>query len=418
MPHTVVLLGTLDTKGDEYAFIRDRLLASGVESVVIDVGVLGEPGFPPDIDRATVATAGDGSVDDLVAAGDRGAAMSVMAAGAARIVRGLVESGAVQGALALGGTGGTSLAATAFRGLPLGFPKLIVSTAAAGATEQYVGETDLILAPSVVDIAGLNQISLRILANAAAAVAGMLTAAPLPERELRPLVAASMFGVTTACVTHARERLESLGYEVLVFHMTGSGGRAMESLIRQGFFAGVLDLTTTELADDLVGGVFSAGPGRLTAAGEIGIPQVIAPGALDMVNFGAVETVPERFADRRLHVHNSSVTLMRTTAAECAELGARLAAKAAAATGPTTVLLPLGGISAIATADGPFADAAADDALFSAIRSGLAGSEVDLVEVDTDINDPVFAQTAVDRLHGAIIAGQQNEHNEHQGAPS
>ncbi|KQQ05891.1 MULTISPECIES: Tm-1-like ATP-binding domain-containing protein [unclassified Rathayibacter] len=404
MAHTVVLLGTLDTKGEEYAFLRDRLRSAGVDSIVIDVGVLGAPSLEPDVDRETVAVAGGSTLAALVAGGDRGAAMAVMAAGATMIVRDLVSAGTVQGALALGGTGGTSLAATAFAGLPLGFPKLIVSTAASGATEQYVGSTDLILAPSVVDIAGLNRISLRILANAAAAMAGMVTADPVPDREARPMVAASMFGVTTPCVTRARERLEELGYEVLVFHMTGTGGRAMESLIAQGFFAGVLDLTTTELADELVGGVFSAGPDRLTAAGLAGVPQVISVGALDMVNFGAVDTVPERFHERRLHVHNSSVTLMRTTAAECTELGARLAARAAAASGPTAVLLPLGGVSAIAVPGGPFADAEADDALVTAVRSGLAGSAVDLIDLDTDINDPAFADAAVARLHAAITA--------------
>ena len=406
MPHTVVLLGTLDTKSAEYAFIRDRLHAAGVQTLVVDTGVLGEPGFAPDIDRSAVALAGGGDINALVRAGDRGAAMAVMAAGATAIIRGLHERGEIQGALALGGTGGTSLAATAFRDLPLGFPRLIVSTAASGATGQYVGETDLILAPSVVDIAGLNSITLRVLANAAAAGAGMVQAEPLPEHDLRPLIAASMFGVTTAGVTRARERLEALGYEVVVFHMTGSGGRAMESLIRQGHFAGVLDLTTTELADALVGGVFSAGPSRLTAAAAAGVPQVISTGALDMVNFGAVDTVPDRFHGRTLHVHNSSVTLMRTTISECAQLGAELAAKATAATGPTAVLLPLGGVSAIATPGGPFADARADDALFGAIRTGLTGSPVELLELPVDINDPSFADAAVDWLHAAILANR------------
>jgi uncharacterized protein (UPF0261 family) len=406
MPHTVVLLGTLDTKGDEYAFTRERLRLAGVDAIVIDVGVLGAPAFAPDVDRESVASAGGGDLAGLVATADRGAALAVMAAGAEQIVRGLFERGEIDGALALGGTGGTSLAATAFGALPLGFPKLIVSTAASGSTEQYVGETDLVLMPSVVDIAGLNRISLPVLANAAAAMAGMVTAPPVFEQEVRPLIAASMFGVTTPSVTRARKRLEDLGYEVMVFHMTGSGGRAMESLIRQGFFAGVLDLTTTELADDLVGGVFSAGPGRLTAAAEAGVPQVISTGALDMVNFGALDTVPERFRDRRLHVHNSSVTLMRTTPGETAELGARLAAKAASAAGPTTVMLPLGGVSAIATPGGPFADADADAALFTAIRTGLAGSDVELVELALDINDPDFADAAVDRLHAAVTTHQ------------
>ncbi|BDZ44543.1 Tm-1-like ATP-binding domain-containing protein [Naasia aerilata] len=402
MPHRVVLVGSLDTKSDEYRFVLDRLQAAGIATVMVDTGVLGSPGFQPEVDRAQVAEAGGTALSELVERADRGAALAVMARGAAAIVSELHASGRIQGALALGGTGGTSIAAAAFRDLPLGFPKLIVSTAASGNTEAYVGETDLILAPSVVDVAGINRISLKILANAAAAMAGMVTAAPLPRIDARPLVAASMFGVTTPSVTRARERLEELGYEVLVFHMTGSGGRAMESLIRQGFFAGVLDVTTTELADHLVGGVFDAGPSRLTAAAETGTPQVVSVGALDMVNFGPRDTVPAEFRDRNLYVHNSSVTLMRTTAAECAELGAELARKVAASTGPASVLLPLGGISAIAVPGGPFYDPSADAALFSAIRSGLAGSSVHLEELDVSVNDPAFADAMVDTLHAHI----------------
>lgn len=404
MPHTVVLLGTLDTKGEEYRFVRDRLHEAGLETIVIDVGVIGEPAFAPDLDRHAVAIAGGGDATELVARGDRGSALAVMARGAEALVAELHAAGRIQGALALGGTGGTSLAAAAFRQLPVGFPKLIVSTAASGDTAQYVGETDLILAPSIVDIAGLNRISLAVLANGAAALAGMVRAAPVPQRELRPLIAASMFGVTTPCVTRARERLEELGYEVVVFHMTGSGGRAMESLIRQGFFAGVLDLTTTELADELVGGVFDAGPTRLTAAADAGVPQVVSVGALDMVNFGAPDTVPARFEGRTLHVHNASVTLMRTTVEETAELGDRLAARIRPAGSAATVILPLRGVSAIAVEGAPFSAPEADAVLLERIRSVLAGSPVGLVELDTDINDPAFADRAVELLHAAITA--------------
>jgi uncharacterized protein (UPF0261 family) len=401
---TVVLLGALDTKGAEYAFVRERLRTAGVDAIVVDFGVLGDAQIAADIDRAAVAAAGGSSLDLLVSAADRGDAMATMSRGATAIVSELVRAGRAQGALALGGTGGTSVAAAAFRDLPLGFPRLIVSTAASGNTEQYVGETDLILAPSVVDIAGLNRISVKILANAAAAIAGMVTDAPLPDVDAKPMVAASMFGVTTPCVTRARERLEELGYEVLVFHMTGAGGRAMESLIRQGFIDGVLDVTTTELADNLVGGVFSAGPSRLTAAAEAGTPQVVSVGALDMVNFGPKETVPPQFRDRNLYVHNSSVTLMRTTATETAALGTELARKVAASTGPVTVVLPLGGVSAIATPGGPFYDADADSALFTAIKEGLSDSGVQLVESDRDINDPELATELADRLHALISA--------------
>jgi uncharacterized protein (UPF0261 family) len=339
---TVLLLGALDTKGTEYAFVKERLQAAGADVLVVDSGVVGQPAFSPDVSRAQVAAAGNGDVGELAAAGDRGAAMAVMTAGAAAVVKQLHDDGRFDGALAMGGTGGTSLAAAAFRGLPLGVPKLIVSTAASGDTRNYIGESDVILAPSVTDVAGVNRLSARIMANAAAAVAGMV-GAPALSIEDRPLIAASMFGVTTPCVTEAREQLEERGYEVLVFHMTGAGGRTLEQLATDGWLAGVLDVTTTELADELVGGVFSAGSGRLTGAGAAGIAQVVSVGALDMVNFGPRDTVPPKFVDRNLYEHNASVTLMRTTPSECAELGARLAARLSPAAGPTAVFLALAG---------------------------------------------------------------------------
>ena len=403
---TVVLVGTLDTKGAENEFVRDRLRAAGVDVLVVDTGVLEPPGFPPDITRQEVAAAAGADFDALVAARDRGAAITAMASGAEVVVGRLHEEGRLDGALALGGTGGTSIATRAFRALPLGVPKVVVSTAASGNTADYIRETDLILMPSVTDIAGLNRISTRILANAAAAVAGMVTAAPLATAQAgeheRPMVAASMFGVTTPCITRARARLETLGYEVLVFHMTGTGGRTLESLAAQGLLAGVLDATTTELADELVGGIFSAGPDRLSAAGKAGIPQVVSVGALDMVNFGPMDTVPDQFKDRNLYVHNPITTLMRTTAEENTELGTRLAGRLNAATGPTSLFLPLGGVSAIDVDGAPFRDEAADRALFGAIRDELDTQRVELVEMDTDVNDDRFADAMADRLHQLI----------------
>ncbi len=400
---TVVLVGTLDTKGAENEFVRDRLRAAGVDVLVVDTGVLEPPGFPPDITRQEVAAAAGADFDALVAARDRGAAITAMAEGAEVVIRRLYEEGRLDGALALGGTGGTSIATRAFRPLPLGVPKVVVSTAASGNTADYIRETDLVLMPSVTDIAGLNRISTRILANAAAAVAGMVTSAPLPAAAAgRPMVAASMFGVTTPCITRARARLETLGYEVLVFHMTGTGGRTLESLAAQGLLAGVLDATTTELADELVGGIFSAGPDRLSAAGKAGIPQVVSVGALDMVNFGPMDTVPDQFKDRNLYVHNPITTLMRTTAAENAELGTRLARRLNTATGLTSLFLPLRGVSAIDVDGAPFRDEAADRALFSAIHDGLDTQRVELVEMDTDINDDRFADAMADRLHQLI----------------
>lgn len=397
---TVVLLGTLDTKGDEYAYVRSRLLAAGVQTLVVDCGVLGTPTLDADVTRAEVASAAGADLDALVADRDRGAAVLAMAEGAAAVVQRLYASGRCAGALALGGTGGTSLAARAFAELPLGVPKVIVSTAASGDTSGYVGESDLILIPSVTDVAGVNRISARIMANAAAAVAGMVLAAPPELESSKPLIGASMFGVTTRCVTEARRLLEELGYEVLVFHMTGTGGRTLERLVADGWLAGVLDVTTTELADELVGGVFSAGPGRLTGAAAAGVPQVVSVGALDMVNFGA--DVPEKFADRQLYVHNASVTLMRTTAQECAELGRRVAARLSESTAPTALMLPLGGVSAIATPDGPFYDGEADASLFDAIRSTVDRERVELVELSFDVNDPAFAAAMVDKLHSYV----------------
>lgn len=395
---TVLLLGALDTKGTEYAFVRDRLVAAGVDVLVVDFGVLGEPAFAAEVSSSEVAIAGGGELADLKQAGDRGAAMAVMSAGAQAVVRSLYEDGRFDGVLAMGGTGGTSLAATAFRGLPLGVPKIIVSTAASGDTASYIAQSDLILVPSVTDVAGVNRLSARIMSNAAAAVAGMVAAPALTDIADRPLIAASMFGVTTPCVTRAREVLEGQGFEVVVFHMTGTGGRTMEQLAADGWLAGVLDVTTTELADELVGGVFSAGSDRLTAAGKVGIPQTVSVGALDMVNFGPKDTVPAQFADRNLYVHNISVTLMRTTPEECAELGARLAARLSTATGLTALFLPLRGISAIATEGQPFWDSAADEALFDAIRQNLDLDRVELTELDLDINDPEFAEAMTEKL--------------------
>ncbi len=396
---TVVLLGTLDTKGKEYDYLRERLLEQGVEVLVVDAGVF-EPLGRADVTNEEVAAAAGADVAELAKAGDRGAAVDAMCRGAAATVARLHAEGRLDGILCVGGSGNSSIAAAAMRVLPVGVPKLIVSTLASGDTRPYVGATDVSMTYSVVDISGLNRISERILANAAAAIAGMAKVT-VPESGGRPLVGATMFGVTTPSVTRARERLEELGYEVLVFHATGTGGQSMEALARGGFLAGVLDITTTELADDLVGGVLSAGPDRLEAAGELGLPQVVSLGALDMVNFGPRETLPPQFEGRNIYVHNPTVTLMRTTPDECAELGRRIARKLSAATGPTALFVPLRGVSMIATEGGPFHDAAADEALFGALREGLDPG-VEVHELDLDVNDPAFAEAMANRLHELI----------------
>ena len=404
---TVVLLGTLDTKGEEFAWLRDRLHTAGCRTVVVDVGTYSGGAGLADVSAEEVAAAAGTDLATLRAAGDRGAAMAALGRGAAVVVRRLYDEGRLDALLAVGGSSGSSVAAGPLQGLPVGVPKLLVSTMASGDVGPYVGVSDVTLMYSVVDISGINSISRVVLGNAAAAVAGMATARAAggaePAAE-RPVVAATMFGVTTPAVEQARARLEELGYEVLVFHATGSGGRAMEALVDAGLIAGVLDLTTTELADELVGGVLTAGPHRLEAAARTGTPQVVSVGALDMVNFGPRDTVPPQFADRQLLVHNPSVTLMRTTAQEMAALGTLLAGKLREATGPAEVFLPLGGVSAVDVPGGPFQDHAADAALFAALEHGLAGSTVPIRTSELAINDPGFGAAAADALHALVRA--------------
>lgn len=403
----VVLVGTLDTKGKEYDWLCRALRSHGVDAITVDCGVLGEPEYLPEVSAEEVAGAAGLTLEELRTARDRGAAVTAMAQGATATVARLHESGQLHGVLALGGTGGTSLATQAMRALPVGVPKLMVSTVASGNTAQYVGASDITMMYSVVDIAGINRVSVQILGNAAAGIAGMAMAyeqrsgAP-PRADGRPLVGATMFGVTTPAVDAARARLTELGYEVLVFHATGSGGQSMEALATAGLLDGILDLTTTELADDLVGGVFSAGPERLEAAGKAGIPQVVSVGALDMVNFGALDTVPSKFSERRLHVHNPSVTLMRTTSDEMAELGRRIAGKLREADAPTAIFIPQRGVSAIDVAGGPFEDPNADAALFDELRAGLFGTSVRVLDMPNHINDPEFAVAMAELLDRMI----------------
>jgi uncharacterized protein (UPF0261 family) len=405
----VALVGTLDTKGAEYQWVADRLHEHGVDVVVVDAGVGTGGSFtsPVAVTAAEVATAAGASIERLRAGNDRGAAVAAMGEGAAVVLGRLSAAGRLDGVLALGGSGGSSIAARAVRDLPVGLPKLLVSTMAAGDVSPYVGASDVTMMYSVVDVAGINQVSRAVLGNAAAAAAAMARAHAArrdagAQGAEHPLVAASMFGVTTPAVDAARERLTELGYEVLVFHATGAGGRALEALARSGMLVGVLDLTTTELADDLVGGVLTAGPDRLTAAGAAGVPQVVSLGALDMVNFGPRDTVPERFAGRTFFVHNPTVTLMRTTARENAELGRRLGAKLAAATGPTALVVPRHGVSALDAEGMSFRDESADAALFGAALDAVGGSAVTVVDEPAHINDKNLAVRAAELLHELI----------------
>jgi len=396
---SVVIIGTLDTKGPEIEYARNQIQAEGYDAHVIDAGVMGDPTIEPDTTRETVARRGGDELDDLREAGDRGAAIETMASGAASVVKELYDEGNLSGVLGLGGSAGTTIGTTAMRALPFGVPKVMCSTMASGDTRPYVGSTDITMLYSVADIAGVNSITRRAIANAAHAVLGMMSVELDPEDDAATTVAITMFGVTTPGVTTAREYLESQGYEVITFHATGTGGQAMESLIEDGAIDAVLDFTTTELADELVGGVLSAGPDRLEAAGERGIPQVISVGAMDMVNFGPLDEVPEQFRDRTLHEHNPTVTLMRTTPDENTELGRQLAEKANASTGPVAIGLPLGGVSMIDAPDEDFYDPAADDALFEAVRKH---ADADVFEVDANINDDAFALTAAETLESMI----------------
>lgn len=393
---TIALIGALDTKGDDFAFVAAEIKRRGLAALVIDTGVVGEPAFAPDVSAADVAAAGGSSLAALRSAGDRGAAIGVMAAGAAAILKGLHDAGKVQGALGMGGSAGTTIATTAMRGLPLGVPKVMVSTLAGGNVAAYVGDSDILMLPSIVDVAGINSVSARIYTNAVAAMCGMATATP-PEVTTKPLIAASMFGNTTQLVGKCKARLEAAGYEVLVFHATGAGGRMMEKLIGEGFFVGVLDVTTTEWADELVGGVLSAGPTRLDAAAQAGIPQIIAPGCLDMVNFGPRESVPAKFDERLFYVWNPTVTLMRTTPEENATLGRILAEKANASSGPVAFFLPAHGVSILDSPDGLFWQPEADAALFDAIQLN-ARPDIPVHVVDANINDDAFAQAVTTQL--------------------
>ena len=397
---SIYLIATLDTKGVEAGWIRERLMRQGHRVTLVDVGSSGDPQVDPDIDRAMVFEAAGTSWSVVRSDQDRGEGVAAAARGVAQLIRQHADQGLVEGVLSIGGSAGTSIGTSAMRALPLGVPKVMVSTMASGQVRPYVADKDLCMINSVVDIAGINRVSRIVLSQAADAMSGMVNGRKQTFAEAspaeKPLVAASMFGVTTPCVQAARGVLEQAGYEVLIFHATGTGGQAMESLIREGLIAGVLDITTTELADELVGGVLTAGPDRLTAASELGIPQVISVGALDMVNFGAPETVPQEFADRLFYQHNPVVTLMRTSVSECRQLGEEVGRKVAMSNGPVEVLFPGQGVSAIDAEGQAFEDQEARMALLEGLKSTCGAERMEVM--DAHINDPEFAQAAAQSL--------------------
>ncbi len=396
MAKRIAVIAALDTKGAEAGFIRDVIARRGHTPLVIDIGVLGVAAIPADVDRGTVAAAGGDDLAAICAAEDKTRAMAVMTRGAAVIARQLHRAGQIDGMIGLGGSAGTVIGTSAMRALPVGFPKVIVSTVAAGDTRPYIGTKDITMMYSVVDVAGLNRISTPIFMNAAGAIIGMVET-EMPTRQERPLIAASMFGNTTTCVERARATMERAGYEVLVFHATGTGGQTMESLIADGFIAGVYDVTTTEWADELTGGVFAAGPHRLEAAAAAGVPQVVAPGCLDMANFGAPETVPAQYRGRTFYEWNSNVTLMRTNIEENAALGRILAEKVNASSAPVVFFLPRKGVSQLDSPGGAFWWPEADNALYDAIRTHLR-ADIPVIALDCNINDPEFADATAAKL--------------------
>src|SRR3954468_8091889 len=402
--NSIVVIGAFDSKGAEYKFLLDAITRQGARTTTINFGILGSTDqFKVDIEAADVARAGGGELTLLRAQADRGAAMKIMAAGAAVVATQLCDDGKLAGIIGMGGSGGTSVITAAMRALPTGIPKVCVTTVAGGDVHAFVGTKDITLIPSVVDVAGLNRISRTIFTRAAGAVVGMVRATPPPSTGDRPVVAASMFGNTTQCVDACRELLEAAGYEVLTFHATGVGGRAMESLIDEGFVDACLDITTTEWADQLCGGVFSAGEDRLSAPGRRGIPHLIVPGCIDMVNFGPPETVPQKYRDagRKFYEWNPAVTLMRTNVEENRRLGELFAAKANGAKGPIAVLIPRHGVSILDGDGQPFCDRSADEAMFTALRERLH-PEIPFVDVNANINDPIFAKQAVDMMRRLI----------------
>ena len=391
---TIAVLGTLDSKGAEHAFVADLIRAHGHTPLLIDVGTGAEPTVKLDVTRYEVAAAAGLDLDAVIARKDRGEAVTAMSQAAPKLLSKLHSEGKIHGVISLGGGGGTAIATAAMRALPIGFPKLMVSTLAAGNTAHYLGTSDITMMPSIADVAGLNRLSRTIFARAAGAICGMVSA-EIPESGAKPLIVASMFGNTTACVTEAKRILEESGYEVLIFAATGAGGKSMEAVIESGMAVGVLDITTTEWADELCGGILNAGPTRMDAAGKAGIPVVIAPGCLDMVNFGERASVPAKYEGRNFYIHNPQVTLMRTTPKECAELGRIIAEKANACAGRCEILIPKKAISVISAEGQPFHDLAADAALFGAIRDH---AQVPVTEFDFEINNLIFSKFCAERL--------------------
>lgn len=397
MTKTIAIIGTLDTKGPEFGFLKKEIEKRGCQTFIINVGVMGKPPFSPDITAEEVALAGGSPLSELVKRAERGEAMAVMTAGVAKVAVKYYEARKFDGVISMGGGGGTVIATSAMRALPVGVPKLMVTTIASGDTSAYVGTSDITMMPSIVDIAGLNRISRTIFTNAAGAICGMVSGEFEKAVDEKPLIAATMFGNTTLAVENARKIMEENGYEVLVFHATGTGGKSMETLIDSGYIKGVLDITTTEWADELCGGVLSAGRARLDAAAKAGIPQVVTPACIDMCNFWTPETVPEKYKDRLFYNWNPNVTLMRTTPKENAEMGRIFAEKLNGSQGPVAVLIPMGGFSEVDAPGKPFWWPEADQAFVEGLKSMLR-ADIPVVMMNNNVNDPEFSARVAQTL--------------------
>jgi uncharacterized protein (UPF0261 family) len=405
MKKTIAIVGALDTKGQEFEFLKNEIEKRGCQTFIINVGVLGKPLFLPDVNAEEVALAGGIPLTDLVKREDRGEAMSVMTAGVEKVAAKYYTEGKFDGIISMGGGGGTVMGTSAMRVLPVGVPKLMISTIASGDTSPYVGTSDITMMPSIVDVAGLNRISRTIFTNAAGAICGMVSSEIEKSVDEKPLIAATMFGNTTRAVENARKIMEAKGYEVLVFHATGTGGKTMEMLIESGFFAGVLDITTTEWADEVCGGVLSAGNTRLDAAGKAGIPQVVTPACIDMCNFWAPETVPAKYKDRLFYQWNPNVTLMRTTQEENAKMGEIFAKKLNSSKGPVAVLIPMGGFSEVDAPGKPFWWPEADQAFVDSLKNNLR-TDIPVIIMDNNVNDPEFSGKVTEILLDMLKEGE------------
>lgn len=394
---TVAIAGTFDSKHLEFAYLQEIIQSLGLKTFMIHTGVF-ESKLAADVSNEAIASAVGENIKEIAAKKDRALATDVLSRGLEKLLPKLYEEGKFDGIISCGGTGGTSLVTPGMRALPIGVPKVMVSTVAAGDVSMYVGTSDIFMYPSIVDVAGLNSISTKIFTNAALAIAGMVKFEINKVTEKKPLIAASMFGVTTPCVNQAREYLEKQGYEVLTFHATGTGGKAMESLIRDGYIAGVFDITTTEWCDELMGGNMAAGDKRLEAAALGGVPQVVSVGALDMVNFGPISTVPEKYNGRNFYKHNPTVTLMRTTMDENRSLGLAIAEKLNMCKAKAAFLLPLKGVSMIDAPGQPFYGPEEDAILFKTLKENITNPLVEIIEVDANINDIEFSSAAAGKL--------------------